>query len=90
MTPPVPLSTPQPAYPESLREQGIEGTVIVRFVINVDGSVSGVRALRGPAALRASVVAAVQRWRFKPAKDAQGNPVPTRKTMRFPFRIRTR
>ena len=90
MTPPRALSTPQPGYPEALRKQGIEGTVIVRFIITAAGTTRNVRAVRGPSELRAACVAAVKRWRFKPALDAQGNAVAIPKTMRFPFRIKTR
>lgn len=35
-------------YPENLREAGVEGTVFVEFVINQNGEVEGVKAIRGP------------------------------------------
>lgn len=34
-------------YPKTARDQGIEGTVFVRFVVNADGSVSGINVLKG-------------------------------------------
>ncbi|MEM6805209.1 MAG: energy transducer TonB [Bacteroidota bacterium] len=34
-------------YPKTARDQGIEGTVFVRFVVNADGSVSGISVLKG-------------------------------------------
>jgi protein TonB len=34
-------------YPESAREEGLEGTVYVTFVVEKDGSVNNVRVLRG-------------------------------------------
>ena len=34
-------------YPETARENGIQGTVYITFVIEIDGSVSNVKILRG-------------------------------------------
>lgn len=34
-------------YPQMARETGIQGTVIVQFVVNKDGKISGVKVLRG-------------------------------------------
>ncbi|SHO59655.1 energy transducer TonB [Algoriphagus zhangzhouensis] len=34
-------------YPEAAKEKGIEGTVAVKFVVELDGSVSNVEILRG-------------------------------------------
>jgi protein TonB len=33
-------------YPTAARENGIEGTVMLEFVVNEDGSISGLKALR--------------------------------------------
>lgn len=38
-------------YPENLREEGVEGTVFVEFVVNQNGEVEGVKAVKGPEAL---------------------------------------
>ncbi|MBN3519579.1 energy transducer TonB [Algoriphagus lutimaris] len=35
------------SYPDQARRMGVEGTVIVKFVVNKDGSVSNVEILRG-------------------------------------------
>jgi protein TonB len=88
MTPPSPLAQSAPSYPSDAKDSGVEGTVIVRYVIQQDGSVSNVRAVRGPAELRAVCVAAVQRWRFKPAM-LDGRAVAVSRTASFPFRIKT-
>jgi len=34
-------------YPDKLKESGIEGTVIVSFVIDTDGSIKDIRLIRG-------------------------------------------
>ena len=57
-----------PVYPgKAIRDQA-EGTVSLRFLINVDGSVSDVRILKGPEIFHQTVIEAVSQWRFKPAE----------------------
>lgn len=90
MTPPKRVSGGGPSYPASAKSQGIEGTVVVVYVVTESGAVRGAKAVRGPAALRGACVAAVSGWRFTPAKDANGNPVSARRIAKFPFRIKTK
>lgn len=74
-------------YPTQARRMGIEGTVIVVFVINVDGSIQDVDILRGigggcdEEAVR--VVENAPNW--EPGKQ-RGRPVRTR--MRLPIRFK--
>ena len=49
MPKPVQLVTKTPEYPSDAKSQGIEGVVIVRYVIAEDGSVRDVKALEGAA-----------------------------------------
>jgi len=88
MTPPSPLAQGAPGYPKDAKANGVEGTVIVMYVVTESGDVTGVRAVRGPEELRAVCEAAVRNWRFKPAM-LDGRPVSVKRTARFPFRIRT-
>jgi protein TonB len=88
VTPPQAISQATPGYPESAKAQGIEGVVIVRYVVDESGSVTQVQAIRGPAELRAASEAAVRAWRFQPAV-LDGQPVAVVRITRFPFRIRT-
>jgi TonB family protein len=54
-------------YPQA-QQDGIEGKLKLRFTIGVDGDVTQVDVLAGiDPGLDAAVVAAAQRWRFKPA-----------------------
>ncbi|HEX6272358.1 MAG TPA: TonB family protein, partial [Polyangiaceae bacterium] len=55
-----------PEYPPDVKSAGVEGVVIVRYVIGEDGSVRDVKALKGPTELHAASVATVKTWRFKP------------------------
>nr|HDM59044.1 energy transducer TonB [Bacillota bacterium] len=84
--PPRPLVKVPPLYPLSARAKGIEGNVVLVFVVQADGSVSDIEVEESfpgkifvDAALRA-----VRQWRFKPGtKD--GQPVATR--VRLPVRF---
>jgi len=65
-TPPVPLQAPRPPYPEWAREAGIEGTVVLKVLVGVDGIPKQVEILRGPKGLRDEAARAVSRWTFTP------------------------
>ncbi len=73
-TPPEPVGdAPLPVFPAEAA--GIEGTVLVRFVVTETGEVKDVKAVKGPPELFAACVAVVKLLRFKPAHDAQGNAI---------------
>ncbi len=56
-----------PEYPRALLSQQRNGSVLVKFVVQADGSVEGVEALKSPdRKLSAAAVAAVKQWRFAP------------------------
>lgn len=86
VTPPRAVVQTKPDYPADAKAAGIEGTVIVKFVVTEKGEVTEVQAVRGPPELFAVCEAAVRSWRFMPAlKD--GQPVAVHRQARFPFRI---
>jgi len=87
-TPPEAIATPQPAYPADVKAEGVEGTVVVRFVVTESGEVTNVTVVKGHPRLDPGVLATVRTWRFKPALSG-GRPVSSYKTARFNFRIRT-
>lgn len=90
MTPPESIGDKaKPEYPADAKAAGIEGTVVVRYVVDERGNVTDVRAVKGPPELHAVCVAAVKAMRFKPALDADGKPVAVVRYFRFPFRLRT-
>ena len=79
-----------PRYPESLRRAGIDGTVLVRFVVDtagrVDpGSIEIVRSTHD--AFTASVRESVLKLRFFPAVAGKAK-VPARAMMPFQFTLR--
>lgn len=64
-------------YPLAAGEQGISGVVGVRFVVAVDGRVPRCRVTRSsgsPLLDETTCRLIVERYRFKPAHDAQGRP----------------
>lgn len=65
------LSQVTPDYPDSARQQGIEGTVVLKIQIlpnGLPGSVSVYRS-SGHESLDSAALAAVEQWRFIPARD---------------------
>lgn len=88
-TPPVAISQPKPEYPASAKAAGLEGVVIVKYVISESGVVTDAKALKGPPELAGVCLAAVRSWRFKPALDFQGRPKAVTKIARFPFKLKT-
>jgi TonB family protein len=64
----------QPDYPADARAKGIDGTVMVQALVGRDGFVKKTLVVKSIKPLDAAAVAAVKRWRFKPAM-AEGEPV---------------
>lgn len=61
------LTKRSPEYPLSARQARVQGSVIVRAVIDVDGHVKLANAVSGPPVLQNAAVAAVKRWVYNPA-----------------------
>lgn len=68
-TPPAPKHWSKPEYPETARNAGIEGMVVLKILVGTDGSVLDVQVLKSahPALDQAASDAAKQ-WTFSPAK----------------------
>jgi protein TonB len=73
---PQPTERAAPSYPEPARLAGVQGTVVLRARVTVEGAVGEVVIDRsaGNADLDAAAVEALRRWRFEPARRA-GRPV---------------
>jgi len=66
--PPVPISTPDPAYPETDRRNRVQGVVLLQMVIDEEGKTHNVMVIRSlNPRLDAEAKAAVLKWRFQPA-----------------------
>jgi protein TonB len=78
-----------PRYPSSAKSAGHEGTTRIVATITASGQVSNPRisTSSGYRALDSSALAAVKRWRFKPARNGLGQAVSHQLTIPVTFRI---
>ena len=81
------ISKVDPAYPQDLMHDRVEGTVILYAVIHADGSVGDVKVLEGfDDRLNENARKALEQWRFRPGtKD--GVPVDIEAVVRVPFKV---
>ncbi|WP_158292459.1 TonB family protein [Paracraurococcus ruber] len=88
ISPPRPVSRPPPRYPVQALRSGAQGEVILRLRVGTAGRVEEVEVLCAgqDATLRLASEEAVRGWRFDPARDAAGEPVPADIRARFVFR----
>lgn len=88
--PPRLLREVAPVYPASARNSGATGVVTVRILVGADGSVEDVTIVgsSGNSAMDSSVVTAVNKWRFSPAKDKYGQNARCRVTRAVSFNLR--
>jgi protein TonB len=67
-----------PTYPPAARKAGVEGTVVLKTVVNAAGTVEGVRLIEGNAALAANAISAVRQWHYRPyVRDGKAQPFQT-------------
>jgi protein TonB len=68
---PQPVFNPVPKYPELAKQAGIEGTTVVKMLVDIDGSVREVKILKssGNQMLDQSALAAAKQSKFTPAKQ---------------------
>ena len=88
--PPRLLREVAPVYPASARNSGATGVVTVRILVGADGSVEDVTVVDSSdnSAMDSSVVTAVNKWRFSPAKDKYGQNARCRVTRAVSFNLR--
>ena len=85
--PPKALSQTRPVYPPSMRYAGMEGEVLVRFVVSVEGRVKDAHVARSNhPGFDEAAVEAVERWRFAPGR-VDGRAVNTMMQVPVIFRI---
>ncbi len=56
----------QPEYPETARQNHIEGSVVLRAEIDTNGNVQEVAVVAGDPALSPAAIEAVKQWKYKP------------------------
>lgn len=85
---PVPLNAPQPRYTEEARKNKIQGVVIARVLVGVDGGVKQVKITRGlPDGLDEQAIQAAYQLRFRPAMKG-GQPVSFWQSVQIEFNLR--
>ena len=85
-TAPVLVTRIVPEYPRRARLAGIEGEVVLEVIVDRHGRVTGdIAVVSAVPELERAALTAVQRWRFKPARDRQGTAVAVR--MEVPVRF---
>ena len=84
------ISQPKPKYPPAARRAGQQGTVTLSFTIGSSGKVISARIAKssGYILLDNAAISAIRGWRFKPARNALGEPVSYSYTLPVPFRLR--
>jgi TonB family protein len=76
-----------PAYPQELMHDRVEGVVVLYAVIHSDGSVGDVRVLEGfDERLNENARKALAQWRFRPGTK-EGTPVDVEAVVRVPFKV---
>ncbi len=73
-SPPTPISKLPPTYPTALLSKGVGGRVMISCVVDASGQVvsSSIKQSSGHSELDKAALAAVARWKFKPAvKDGR-------------------
>ena len=72
------------AYPASARAKGIEGKVVLRLSIDVEGKVVDTKVLSGDPALTQAAIDAARQWRFQ-APIQNGSPIESDYIAEFVF-----
>ncbi len=79
--------TLEPLFPQQAIEDGIQGTVLIRFIVDREGNVSNVEAISGPELLQEAAIQVIRKsGKWTPAIQ-NGRQVRSYKTQPIVFRI---
>jgi TonB family protein len=82
---PVATSKVDPAYPQALQQDGVQGTIVLYAIIHADGTVGDIRVIHGlNDKLDENAMKALSRWKFRPATK-NGTPVDLEAVVQIPF-----
>lgn len=56
----------QPTYPAGVRPAEVQGTLVLKAVVDENGNVIGARVIEGNGALASAAISAVKQWRYRP------------------------
>lgn len=76
----------QPQYPEPAKLIHLSGTVQLRAIIGVDGSVQNIQVVSGNPILASAAVAAVRQWKYRPTQ-LNGKPVEVETVVTVQFQM---
>jgi periplasmic protein TonB len=76
-----------PLYPMAAMNHHISGTVVLRVVIGIDGTVKEMEYVSGSRALLQATLDGVKQYRYKPTTD-NGEPVEVETTVETVFELR--
>jgi TonB family protein len=76
----------QPIYPDSAKQSGIQGVVVVDAIIDECGHVVEVNPISGPTELVPAAITAVKQWEYKPYISSN-QPVAVETQLRLNFRL---
>jgi TonB family protein len=81
-------SCPAAEYSEAARRKGLEGTVVLQAIVQPDGSPTDILVVKSPdPELTQMAMDTVSKWRFKPARNTDGQPVAYREAIEVSFRL---
>jgi len=83
---PMPVARVTPEYPQIARAAGMEGKVVVRMLVGVDGRVRRAEIETSSALFDEAALAAARKWTFTPA-ETDGKPVMVWVRVPFDFRL---
>lgn len=88
LTEPKVIEKAPPVYPEEARAEKVQGVVILDATITAKGEARDLTTVQDPdARLTAAAHEAVARWRFEPARDAEGRAVAVRYKVTVNFKL---
>lgn len=77
----------QPEYPESARTTGQEARVVLKIVVELDGTVGRVQVLKGEEPFVSAALSVVKTWKYEPA-TLEGAPLAVFKIVNITFSLR--
>ena len=81
------VEPPEVEYPPQEKQAGAEGDVRVKLLIDTNGDVAKVTVVQSAGRLfDAAVIDAVRRWKYEPARSADGRPVASEVKVAIRFR----
>jgi TonB family protein len=85
--PPMPIRREAPVYPQAMKQSGLNGTVMVSFIVDAKGMVKNARVVKSSnPGFEAAAIDALLGWKFAPAQ-LDGHPVGTRISQIIEFKL---